>query len=173
MAERPQREEYYMGIALAVSTRADCKGRKVGAVIVLDDRIISTGYNGTPTGMTNCSDDGCQRCSSETEPGENYDKCICVHAEENAIVTAAKFGISIEKTEIYTTMQPCFLCFKKMIQAGIKKCYYLHPWKVTEEFKDQYEKLKSYWPNLEQLDVGSEVEQLMTVMERHRTSSSG
>lgn len=142
-----------MGIALAASSRADCLGRKVGAAIVLGDRIISTGYNGTPSGLPNCSEGGCRRCSSsKKEKGKNYDTCICVHAEENAIVTAAKFGIAIEGADLYTTMQPCFLCFKKMIQAGIKKCYFLHSWSVPDEFKEQYKELTSYGPELINLE---------------------
>jgi dCMP deaminase len=129
--DRPGRDNYYMGIALAVRERADCKGQKVGAVIVKEDRIISTGYNGTPEKMVNCSDGGCVRCENREKvyaSGTAYDLCICVHAEQNAILSAARFGISVEGATVYSTTQPCFGCLKEMLQAKIRQVYYLHPW---------------------------------------------
>src|SRR5512142_3260742 len=99
MASRPDRHHYFMGIALAVRQRADCTGQKVGAVIVVDRRIVSTGYNGTPSGMQNCSDGGCHRCANRDKKyasGTAYDLCICVHAEQNAILSAARFGIGVQ-----------------------------------------------------------------------------
>jgi dCMP deaminase len=106
-------DEYYMGIAFAVRAKANCTGNRVGAVIVKNNRVISTGYNGTPEGMKNCIDGGCLRCSNpngQFPSGTGYDLCICVHAEQNAILTAARFGISVEDSILYTTMQPCFNC---------------------------------------------------------------
>src|SRR5262245_26488882 len=102
--------DYYMLIAVAVREHSTCKGRHVGAVIVKNNRIVSTGYNGTPEGMKNCSKGGCARCNNPDRypPGTLYDKCICVHAEQNAIITAARFGYGIEGATIYTTLQPCF-----------------------------------------------------------------
>lgn len=103
-----RRDEYYMRVAETVETGADCLGSNVGAVIVLENRIISTGYNGTPTGFGNCKQNGCVRCLDSwlfkqgrkdemSDPthvsGAALDRCICVHAEQNAIVTAARFGI--------------------------------------------------------------------------------
>ena len=120
-----------MGIAQAVRERADCRGQKVGAIIVVDDRIVSTGYNGTPTKMKNCSDGGCLRCANRDKTyksGTAYDLCICVHAEQNAILSAARFGISVQGGTVYSTTQPCFGCLKEMLQARIVAVYYLHPW---------------------------------------------
>lgn len=117
--------EYYMLVALAVRERANCRGRRVGAIIVKDNRIIGTGYNGTPEGMANCEDGGCVRCEKYRKKSQNYDQCICVHAEQNAMVTAARFGHSIQHSIVYTTLQPCFTCAKQFLQAKVKTIYYL------------------------------------------------
>jgi dCMP deaminase len=117
--------EYYMIVALAVRERANCKGRKVGAIVVKDNRIIGAGYNGTPESMANCENGGCVRCEKYRNKSQNYDKCICVHAEQNAMITAARFGHSVQHSIIYTTLQPCFTCTKEFLQAKIKTVYYL------------------------------------------------
>jgi dCMP deaminase len=144
--DRPNRDHYFMGIAIAVRERADCKGQKVGAVVVVEDRIISTGYNGTPEKMVNCSDGGCVRCENrgkQYESGTAYDLCICVHAEQNAILSAARFGISVQAATVYTTTQPCFGCLKEMLQAKISQVYYIHPWTSprTPDQDRQYRRL--------------------------------
>src|SRR4051812_40358739 len=116
------KNDYYMTLAQAVALRANCAGRKVGAVLVLEDRIITTGYNGTPTGMPNCLDGGCTRCGDreQFESGTAYDLCLCVHAEANALMTAARHGLAIGGATIYCTHQPCFSCSKELIQANVK-----------------------------------------------------
>jgi dCMP deaminase len=134
-ASLPTNDEYYMGIALAVRARANCKGNRVGAVIVKGNRVISTGYNGVPEGMPNCLDGGCLRCSNpggHFPTGHGYDLCICVHAEQNALLSAARFGISVEGGTLYTTMQPCFGCMKESLQAKLERVVYLHPWVPTD-----------------------------------------
>lgn len=135
-----------MGIAIAIRERADCKGQKVGAIIVKKDRIICTGYNGTPTKMVNCSDGGCVRCENRGKQyasGTAYDLCICVHAEQNALLSAARFGISVENATVYTTTQPCFGCLKEMLQAKISQVFYIHRWTSprTAEQEAQYKRL--------------------------------
>ena len=147
--ERPGREEYYMRIALAVRARADCLGNRVGAILVLDDRIISTGYNGTPASMVNCTAGGCQRCSQRHKftSGRAYDLCICVHAEQNAVLAAARFGIATEGAALYSTMRPCFGCTKELLQAGIRSVYYLHEWEYPDpEMQTSYADLQSHFP---------------------------
>lgn len=127
----PDDDDYFMGIALAVRRKANCTGNRVAAVVVKDKRVITTGYNGTPEGMTNCLDGGCLRCSNpggQFVSGTGYDLCICVHAEQNALLCAARFGISVQGAELYTTMQPCFGCAKEIAQAKIARVVYLHPW---------------------------------------------
>ena len=135
---RPEPDAYFMGIALAVRARANCTGRRVGAIVVRDRRILSTGYNGTPAKMRNCEDGGCHRCAHpEAYPsGEAYDLCICVHAEQNALLAAARFGVAIEGCTVYTTLQPCFGCLKELIQANVLEVCYLQLWE--SRFGEQY-----------------------------------
>jgi dCMP deaminase len=142
-------EEYYMGIAIAVREKANCLGRKVGAVLVKENRIISTGYNGTPEGVENCLDGGCIRCARKEQfaPSVGYDVCICVHAEENALITAARFGISVEGATAYSTMRPCFTCTRALLQAKIQEIFYLHDWRHPDDvLKAQYELLQARSP---------------------------
>lgn len=149
---REDRDKYFMSIALAVRNRANCKGNRVGVVIVKNNRIISTGYNGTPQNMTNCLDGGCLRCSNrdkQFKSGEAYDLCICVHAEQNAILAAARFGIAIEDSIVYTTMRPCFGCAKEMLQVQVKRVVYLHEWSpVADENPLTNEKKQSEYKML-------------------------
>jgi len=149
---RPDKRMYFLLIALAARTRADCLGRRVGAVITREDRVLSTGYNGTPFGMPNCSEGGCYRCARRNdEPylrGGAYDVCLCVHAEQNALLTAARFGQQTFGASLTSTTQPCFGCLKEMLQAGITEVRYLHPWDPTEAYNDpalakQYAELRS------------------------------
>ena len=143
------RDEYYMNIAMAVRKKANCMGRKVGAIIVKENRIISTGYNGTPEGMTNCTDGGCIRCrDKETyKASVGYDVCICVHAEQNALITAARFGNAVEDSIVYSTLRPCFDCTKASLQAKIKAIYYLHPWQhPIGQLQEQYQLLQGTFP---------------------------
>jgi len=154
---RENRHKYFMHIALAVRLRANCKGNRVGAVIVLNNRIVSTGYNGTPESMPNCLDGGCYRCANRDKTyksGEAYDLCICVHAEQNAVLAAARFGIAIAGSTVYTTLRPCFGCAKEMLQAHVHSVYYLHEWNPsakedalkTAEQRAEYEKLMIRFP---------------------------
>ena len=141
----PDTDTYYMGIAFAVREKANCTGNRVGAVIVRDNRVISTGYNGVPEGMTNCLDGGCLRCQNPDgrfPSGTGYDLCICVHAEQNAILSAARFGIAVANSTLYTTMQPCFGCAKEIAQAKISEVVFLHPWVPTDvdPAMDRYKK---------------------------------
>lgn len=138
---RPDRIDYYMHIAMAVRRRANCIGNRVGAILVRNDRIISTGYNGTPEGTRNCDEGGCERCAKRERysAAHGYDVCICVHAEQNALLSAARFGIAVEGASIYTTMRPCFGCTKELLQARIHGVYYIHEWRhPNEELWRQY-----------------------------------
>jgi dCMP deaminase len=135
-------DEYYMNIAMAVRKEANCMGRRVGAVLVKENRIISTGYNGTPEGVTNCLDGGCLRCKKKEQykASVGYDVCVCVHAEQNSLLTAARFGISVEGSVAYSTMRPCFDCTKALLQARIKAICYMYPWShPLEDLHEQYE----------------------------------
>ena len=138
-----------MSIAMAVRLRANCQGNKVGAVIVVGDRVVSTGYNGTPSGMTNCLDGGCERCANRDkyQSGTSYDLCICVHAEQNALLSAARFGIAVADGVMYTTMRPCFGCTKELLLAGIAQVFYLHDWRYPDEaVQNAYEIIQNRIP---------------------------
>jgi len=139
--QRPGWDEYFTNIAREAAKRSNCIRRQVGAIIVKDRAIISTGYNGTPMGVTNCCDGGCLRCQSDVPPGEGYDTCICVHAEENAIVLAARHGNSTNGGVLYSTLRPCFGCVKLCIQAGIKEIIYDQDFKYEPELEAAYEAL--------------------------------
>lgn len=132
-ADRPTWDEYFMNIAKVVSSRSNCMKRQVGAIIVRDKRIVSTGYNGTPRGIKNCNEGGCKRCNSFAESGTKLDECICSHAEENAIVQAAYHGISIRGGTLYTTYSPCLNCTKMIINAGIVEVVYNEAYPLADE----------------------------------------
>jgi dCMP deaminase len=121
---RPGWDKYFMDIALVAASRSNCSRRHVAAVLVRDRRIISTGYNGTPRGVRNCSDGGCPRCNSNTPSGHGLGDCLCSHAEENSIVQAAYHGISVKGSTLYTTFSPCLTCAKMIINAGIVEVVY-------------------------------------------------
>jgi dCMP deaminase len=147
---RPGTDEYFMGIALAVRERANCQGSRVGAVLVLQDRVIVAGCSGTPEGMANCDEGGCERCANrgkKYESGTFYDVCICVHAEQNAVLSAARFGIPVEGPVMYTTTRPCFGCAKELLQAKVRRVYYLHEWAhPRDDLQDEYFRLLGEFP---------------------------
>jgi dCMP deaminase len=122
--ERPSWDEYFMQMAQVVAGRSTCLRRQVGAVIVKDKQILSTGYNGSPSGLRHCVETGCLRQKLGIPSGERTEICRAVHAEQNALVQAAKHGVSINGADIYTTLQPCVLCTKLIINAGIKRVFY-------------------------------------------------
>jgi dCMP deaminase len=117
--ERPSWDEYFLSIARVVSARSNCVKRRVGAVIAVDRRIVSTGYNGTPRGVRNCNEGGCPRCNAFAEGGTRLDECLCSHAEENSITQAAYHGVSVRGGMLYTTFCPCLMCTKMIINAGL------------------------------------------------------
>jgi dCMP deaminase len=122
--DRPDNDTYFMRMADLVSTRSTCLRRKVGAVIVKEKRVLSTGYNGAPMGMRHCEEVGCVRLAQKIESGTRHELCRGVHAEQNAVVQAAYFGVSIKDGTIYTTNFPCVVCAKILLNAGIKEIVY-------------------------------------------------
>ena len=122
--KRPTIDEYFMKMAHLAKTRSSCLRRQVGAVIVMDRRVLSTGYNGAPKGLAHCRDVGCAREKLNIPPGERHELCRGVHAEQNAIIQAAVFGTSIKNGIIYTTNHPCVVCAKLLINASIQEIVY-------------------------------------------------
>lgn len=121
---RPNWDEYFLEIANVVKKRSTCLRRQVGAVIVKENRILTTGYNGVPPKIEHCSTKGCLRQKLNIPSGEKHELCRALHAEQNAIIQAAKNGVSIEGATIYVTHQPCIICTKLIMASGIKRVVY-------------------------------------------------
>lgn len=121
---RPSWDQYFMNIVELVKERSTCLRREVGAVIVKDKRILTTGYNGAPAGCMHCAEVGCIREEMNVPSGERHELCRASHAEQNAIVQAAMYGVSIKDGTIYVTAQPCVICSKLIINSGIKRVVY-------------------------------------------------
>ena len=122
--ERPSWDQYFMNIATTVASRSNCMKRKVAAVVTIDRRIVSTGYNGTPRGTRNCNEGGCPRCNSFAPGGTSLDECFCSHGEENAITQASYHGVTLRGGTLYTTFSPCLQCTKMIINAGLVEVVY-------------------------------------------------
>lgn len=152
MADRPSWDEYFLEITKLTSRRSNCCRKKVGAIIVKDTRILSLGYNGTPKGLVNCYEGGCVRCDKNTnvKSGDSLDLCVCLHAEENALLF-----IGIQNTKnatLYSTTIPCILCTKKIIQSGIKRVVYI------EKYRDEIDEISIrllYNTNIKIEQIGS------------------
>jgi dCMP deaminase len=133
--KRPSLDQYFMQMAKLASARSTCLRRKTGAVIVKEKHILSTGYNGAPKGLKHCEEVGCLREKLKVPSGERHELCRGLHAEENAIIQAALFGVSIKDATIYSTHHPCSVCAKMIINAGIKEIVYGegYPGKLSKE----------------------------------------
>ncbi|MDD5457580.1 MAG: cytidine/deoxycytidylate deaminase family protein [Candidatus Margulisbacteria bacterium] len=119
--KRPAWDTYFMNIADVVATRATCIKRQVGAVIVKNEQILATGYNGAPRGMRHAAEVGCLREQLEIPSGTHHELCRGLHAEQNAIIQAARNGANIDGGTLYSTYMPCVICAKMIINAGIKR----------------------------------------------------
>lgn len=129
--ERPTWDEYFMEVASVVAKRATCLRRSVGAVVVKDKRILATGYNGAPSGLSHCAVVGCLRDKLGIPSGQRVEICRGLHAEQNALIQAAKYGIPLEGSTIYVTLEPCVTCAKMLVNAGIQRIVY------EEQYVDQ------------------------------------
>ncbi len=124
MMSRPDNDTYFMRMADLVATRSTCLRRQVGAVIMKEKRVLTTGYNGAPKGLKHCAEVGCIRTQNNIESGTRHELCRGVHAEQNAVIQAAYFGASIKDASIYTTNFPCVMCAKILVNAGIIEVIY-------------------------------------------------
>ncbi len=122
---RPTWDEYFLEIAKLVASRSTCVRRQVGTVLVKDNRVLATGYNGAPSQLPHCYDVGCLREKMGVPPGERHELCRGLHAEQNALIQAAYHGVSVRGAVLYSTHFPCVICTKMLINAGIKKVIYL------------------------------------------------
>lgn len=126
--ERPDWDSYFMMIATVVASRSTCLRRQVGAVIVRDRQILSTGYNGAPRGVSHCSAEGCLREKLGVPSGERHEICSGSHAEINAIAQAAATGVVTQGGWIYCTHEPCVYCTKALINAGCRRVIFMNPY---------------------------------------------
>jgi dCMP deaminase len=136
---RPDWDKYFMVLLDVIKTRSTCLRRQVAAIIVKDKRIIATGYNGAPKGLFHCEQVGCLREQRGIPSGEHHELCRGIHAEQNAIIQASKYGVNIENTEMYITYSPCVLCSKMIINAGIKRVVFRgdYPDKLALDLLDE------------------------------------
>ncbi|KAF7307055.1 hypothetical protein MIND_00498600 [Mycena indigotica] len=128
---RPNWDAYFMTLASLASRRSNCMKRRVGAVLVRENRILATGYNGTPRGLTNCNEGGCIRCNMTAYPGDVEYECVCLHAEENALLEAGRERVGMGSV-LYCNTCPCLTCTIKIIQAGVKTVVYNLSYKVDD-----------------------------------------
>ena len=124
LEQRPSYDDYFMEMAYIVAKRSTCLRRKVGAILVKDKHILSTGYNGAPKGLKHCTEVGCLREKLNVPSGQRHELCRGLHAEQNAIIQAAVFGVSIKGSTLYCTNTPCVVCVKMIINAGVKEIVY-------------------------------------------------
>ena len=123
-SRRPTWDEYFMNLARQAATRSTCLRRQVGAVLVRDKRVLATGYNGSPRGVAHCLDIGCLRDQLGIPSGERHELCRAIHAEQNAIIQAAVHGVGVDNAILYTTLHPCILCAKMLINCGVHEIHY-------------------------------------------------
>ncbi|MFC1809785.1 cytidine/deoxycytidylate deaminase family protein [Candidatus Omnitrophota bacterium] len=137
--KRPDWDTYFMDIAFLVSQRSTCLRRRVGAIIVKNKRMLATGYNGTPSGIAHCDVRGCLRDQLKVPSGERHELCRGLHAEQNALLQASLHGVSLEGGVMYCTNQPCSICAKMLINAGIKEVIIAagYPDELAKDFLDE------------------------------------
>lgn len=136
---KTKNDSYYMNYALNMSTTANCIKGKVGAILVKNNKIIAKGVNSVPNGIMPCTEETCLRKKLNLKSGENQELCFVVHAEQNALIDALNHEVNVKGSTIYVTKQPCLICTKMLINAGIKKVIYLktYPDKYSEKLFHQ------------------------------------
>jgi len=154
MNNRPNWQKYFIDMAYLVSSRSTCLRRKVGAVIIKNNQVLSTGYNGAPKSVPHCSVTGCLREQMNVPSGERHELCRGIHAEQNAIIQAAVNGTSIQNAELYCTTQPCIICAKMIINSEIKRVF------VAESYNDKLSLEMLTQANVELIRVNRETGQL-------------
>jgi len=139
MQDRPTWDEYFMAMARVIARRSTCLRRQIGALLVREKRILTTGYNGAPTGLPHCQEVGCRRERLAIPSGERQEICRGLHAEQNAIIQAALHGVNTRGSVLYCTTQPCAICTKMLINAGVERVVYEgdYPDELAREMLDQ------------------------------------
>ncbi|KJA28671.1 hypothetical protein HYPSUDRAFT_128908 [Hypholoma sublateritium FD-334 SS-4] len=147
---RPSWDAYFMTLASLASRRSNCMKRRVGAILVRENRVLASGYNGTPRGLTNCNEGGCPHCNGNIDAQSNCQECLCLHAEENALLEAGRERVG-KDCVLYCNTCPCLKCTVKIIQTGVKTVVYNLTYKVDDAsaalFKEAGVQLRRYDPN--------------------------
>ena len=145
---RPDWDTYFMAIAMMAATRCTCLRRRVGAVITRDRQVVSTGYNGAPAGTAHCLDTGCLRETLGIPSGQRQEMCRGSHAESNAIAQAARMGIATDGAALYSTLEPCSLCTKVILNAGIVRVVYMQPYpdKLAVDLREETQVVFEVFP---------------------------
>ncbi|KAJ2545354.1 Deoxycytidine monophosphate (dCMP) deaminase [Coemansia sp. RSA 1933] len=156
---RPSWDTYFMLLSELASHRSNCMKRKVGCILVKDTQIIATGYNGTPKGITNCNDGGCPRCNAGTPCGISLDYCLCIHAEENALLEAGRGRVrNAEGVVLYCNTCPCLGCAKKIVQVGVKTVVYSKGYGMDDLtlklFKEANIVVRQHTPPMISMEIG-------------------
>ncbi|MFW5928509.1 MAG: deoxycytidylate deaminase [Thermoplasmatota archaeon] len=163
--DRPTVDEYFMTMAELAASRSTCLRRHVGAVIVRDKQVISSGYNGAPKDLPHCEEVGCRREQMNVKSGTRHELCRGVHAEQNAVIQAAVFGVSVKDGTLYCTHHPCVLCMKILINAGIKRIVYKegYPDELAREIIEESDiEIEEY--------SGREKEKIENILEKEKST---
>ncbi|KAL0075936.1 cytidine deaminase-like protein [Phycomyces blakesleeanus] len=159
---RPSWDTYFMHLSDLASRRSNCMKRRVGCILVKHSRVIATGYNGTPRGLRNCNEGGCDRCNEAAPCGTGLDRCLCMHAEENALLEAGRVRVDdCEGTVLYTNTCPCLGCAIKIVQQGIKEVVYSKSYGMdhmtAKIFKEANVKLRQHSPPPIRLEIQADI----------------
>jgi dCMP deaminase len=137
-AIEPGTHRAFMRKAMEMARKSNCVRRAVGAVIVRNGQVLSSGWNGVPESQMNCRDSGCPRCIKGGDTGSGYETCICIHAEQHAIADAAKRGVSTIDSILYVNLRPCLQCLAIAKASGVRKIFYGEGWTYSDEIERVY-----------------------------------
>jgi dCMP deaminase len=142
----------FLNLARQVAAKSNCSSRQVGAVIVSNGVVLAEGFNGVSSRFTDCIVAGCRRCSIGGATGVGYDNCICIHAEQRAIATAAAKGTAVSGAVLYVTLRPCLQCLLLVYAAGIRGIRYLEGWRYPDDREESYQTLAARFDSFEHFD---------------------
>jgi dCMP deaminase len=147
---RPSWDTYFLSLCTLASLRSNCMKRRVGAVLVRKNRVLSTGYNGTPRGLQNCAEGGCSRCNGGAAGGTALDECLGLHAEENALLECGRERGGADGTVLYCNTCPCLRCAVKIVQTGVREVVYQLAYSMDDRsrqiFRDANVLFRQYQP---------------------------
>ncbi len=144
-----QNSRGFMDIAKKAAKHSNCRRKRVGAILVRGDKVLVRTANGTPDGMMSCDDGGCPRCLSEVPRGDQYEECVCLHAEQSVIAQAARAGVPTSGAILYCTVRPCLTCMKISLEAGINRIVY----DEDIQFTPEVEEASRHFSQMTELDV--------------------